>query len=73
MTRSGGTLLIPNFAAGARDSGYMEAFMDWHLIYRTHAEMHAMAAALPASAVASVDMFDDDHDTTITFLQVNKK
>jgi len=72
MTRPGGTMLIPNFAAGARDRGYMEAFMDWHLIYRTHADMEALAAALPASAVASVEIFNDADDT-ITFLVVNKK
>ena len=71
MTRAGGTMLIPNFVAGARDSGYMEAFMDWQLIYRTHADMQSLAEALPASAVASVEIFDDP-DTTITFLLVNK-
>ena len=71
MTRPGGTLLIPNFAAGARDSGYMESFMDWHLIYRTHDEMHALAAALPAGEAANVEVFDDEH-ATITFLLVEK-
>jgi hypothetical protein len=71
MTRSGGTLLIPNFAAGARDSGYMESFMDWHLIYRTHDEMRALAASLPAAAVTNVEVFDDE-DATITFLLVEK-
>src|SRR5262245_23965860 len=34
MTRPGGMLLIPNFKTGAPDTGYMEAFMDWRLIYR---------------------------------------
>jgi hypothetical protein len=71
MTRSGGTLLIPNFLAGARDTGYMEAFMDWHLIYRTHADMQALANALPPSAVADVEIFDDQ-DATITFLLVTR-
>ena len=71
MTRPGGTLLIPNFAAGAPDSGYMEAFMDWHLIYRTHDEMRALAETLPAGRIANVDVFDDE-DATITFLLVEK-
>src|SRR5262245_55704688 len=39
MTRPGGLMLIPNFLAGARDSGYMESFMDWHLIYRNEEDM----------------------------------
>jgi len=72
MTRPGGSLLIPNFAVGARDCGYMESFMDWHLIYRTHADMQAMASALPANEVSSVGIFDDP-DKTITFLLVNKR
>ena len=65
-------MLIPNFVAGARDSGYMEAFMDWHLIYRTHADMQELADALPTNAVASREIFDDPA-TTITFLLINKK
>ena len=72
MTRPGGALLIPNFAAGARDTGYMEAFMDWYLIYRTHADMHALTLALPASEISRVEVFDDE-DATITFLLVNKR
>jgi extracellular factor (EF) 3-hydroxypalmitic acid methyl ester biosynthesis protein len=71
MTRPGGTMLIPNFLAGAPDSGYMEAFMDWHLIYRNHADMRALANALPSNKVASYDIFDDEDDT-ITFLLVSK-
>jgi len=71
MTRPGGTMLIPNFLAGVRDSGYMEAFMDWHLIYRSHADMQALAAALPSNAVAGCQIFDD-RDDAITFLLVSK-
>lgn len=71
MVRPGGTLLVPNFKTGTRDTGYMEAFMDWHLIYRSHDDMRALAGALPAHGVADVDIFDDD-DETITFLLVSK-
>jgi hypothetical protein len=71
MTRPGGMLLIPNFKTGAPDSGYMEAFMDWRLIYRNHDDMGALAAALPADGVADFEIFDDDDDT-ITFLLVSK-
>jgi len=71
FTRPGGTLLIPNFKTGARDTGYMEAFMDWHLIYRNHDDMRSLAAALPSDDVADVQIFDDDDDT-ITFLLVSK-
>jgi hypothetical protein len=71
MMRPGGLMLIPNFSTGVRDVGYMEAFMDWHLIYRNHSEMRALAAALPRSAVADCQVFDD-HDDAITYLLVSK-
>ena len=71
MTRPGGVLLIPNFLTGVRDSGYMEAFMDWHLIYRSHADMQEMAAMLPSGEVADCRIFNDDGDA-IAFLQIAK-
>lgn len=71
MTRPGGLMLIPNFLVGVRDSGYMESFMDWRLIYRDHADMRSLADALPSSQVADRRIFDDDDDT-ITFLLVAK-
>ena len=71
MTRPGGLLLIPNFLPGVLDRGYMEAFMDWRLIYRDHADMQALVAALPAMEVADYEIFDDGDDA-ITFLLVSK-
>jgi extracellular factor (EF) 3-hydroxypalmitic acid methyl ester biosynthesis protein len=71
MTRPGGLMLIPNFLTGVRDTGYMEAFMDWHLIYRNQSEMRELAAALPGNTVADCQIFDDPDDA-ITFLLVSK-
>lgn len=39
MTKPGGAVLVNNFLTGIPDRGYMEAFMDWFLIYRTPAEI----------------------------------
>ena len=71
MTAPGGTMLIPNFLVGTDDTGYMESFMDWRLIYRDHADMQALADGLPAAQIDDYRIFDDDDDT-ITFLQVTK-
>jgi hypothetical protein len=71
MTRPGGMMLIPNFLTGVRDAGYMEAFMDWRLIYRNQSDMMALAAALPRNPVADCQVFDDSDDA-ITFLLVTK-
>jgi hypothetical protein len=72
MTRPGGLMLIPNFLTGVRDVGYMEAFMDWRLIYRDHSDMMALAATLPQSAIKGSQVFDDNDDA-ITCLLVSKK
>jgi hypothetical protein len=71
MTGPGGLMLIPNFLTGVRDTGYMESFMDWHLIYRDQSDMRALAAALPAAEVADCQVFDDS-EKAITYLLVVK-
>jgi extracellular factor (EF) 3-hydroxypalmitic acid methyl ester biosynthesis protein len=71
MVRPGGLMLIPNFLQGIRDVGYMESFMDWHLIYRSNADMWTLASSLPKDAVADSQVFDDDVET-ITYLLVEK-
>jgi hypothetical protein len=45
--------------------------MDWHLIYRNHSDMMALAGALPRNSVADCRVFDD-RDDAITFLLVSK-
>jgi hypothetical protein len=71
MTRPGGLMLIPNFLASVRDTGDMEAFMDWCLIYRTNSEMHALARMLPRHQVADYRVFDDGNEA-ITYLLVSR-
>jgi SAM-dependent methyltransferase len=48
----GGTLLIANFVPGIPDRAYMEAIMDWWLVYRTPSELAALAAALDTDRIA---------------------
>ena len=43
LVRSGGRVLISNFARDAADRGYMEVFMDWKLIYRDEQDMMRLA------------------------------
>jgi hypothetical protein len=71
MTRPGGTVLIPNFLTGIADSGYMEAFMDWHLIYRNHEQMYDLVADIPTGALADLEVFNDPDDA-IAYLVVRK-
>ena len=70
--RPGGTLLLANFLPDIQDVGYMECFMDWHLIYRTDREMLALTDALPPGEVADVRQFHDPLDN-ITFLEITRR
>ena len=42
MLNPGGRLLVANFLPAIFDAGYMETFMDWHLIYRNEDDMLAL-------------------------------
>ncbi|MGQ0619692.1 MAG: class I SAM-dependent methyltransferase, partial [Panacagrimonas sp.] len=42
MLAPGGKLIVPNFLATNRGRGYMESFMDWHLIVRTREQIERL-------------------------------
>jgi len=49
--RPGGRLVVANFADDSRERGYMEAFMDWWLIYRRESDLRSLASALGGAAI----------------------
>jgi cyclopropane fatty-acyl-phospholipid synthase-like methyltransferase len=71
MLNPGGQLVIPNFLPNILDSGFMESFMDWHLIYRDAADMSALARNLPKEEIAGKRTFSDPTNN-IVFLQITK-
>lgn len=72
MLHPGGQLHVANFLPHRKDVGYMETYLDWHLIYRTVAELEAVATQLPAEAIADQHTFIEEH-RTIAFLEINKR
>lgn len=72
MLRPGGHLLIANFLVGVKDRGYMESFMDWHLIYRNHSQMLDLAMAIDQTQVQDIHLTADD-DFNIVILHLTKK
>ncbi len=68
----GGKVWVANFKPGIEDRAYMEAFMDWWLIYRDEAEMMSLADALPAAEIASKRVFTE-HEDNIVFLEVVRR
>jgi hypothetical protein len=63
----GGRLLIANFMPNLSSSGYMEAAMDWWLVYRTSEHLLSLAAKLPASKSSRV--FSDSFNQ-LAYLEV---
>jgi extracellular factor (EF) 3-hydroxypalmitic acid methyl ester biosynthesis protein len=58
LLNPGGRLVVGNFALGLREGAFTEAFMDWHLVLRTHASMRALFAGV-SSADCELRTFDD--------------
>ena len=72
MLRPGGQLLVANFLPGIRDVGYMEAYMNWFLVYRTRWDMVDLTMEVPEREIREVTIFSEENQN-ITFLQVAKK
>ena len=72
MLRPGGRVLVANFTPATRDAAFMEAIMDWRLVYRTTDDVRALAATIPADEIATIDQFSDENGH-ITYMRVEKR
>lgn len=72
MLRPRGRLMVANFLPGVRDVGYMEAYMDWQLIYRTRQDMIDLTAEIPEAEIHDVRLCSEDQ-RNIIFLEVRKR
>jgi Methylase involved in ubiquinone/menaquinone biosynthesis len=71
LLKPGGKVWIANFLPDIPDVGFMEALMDWWLIYRTPEQMRALAGGLPSGQVAGVRAFTET-ENNVVFLEVRK-
>lgn len=72
MLCPGGRLLVANYQPGIADVGYMEAFMDWNLIYRDRPAMERLTAGLPEQDVAAQEIFSDPSEA-VFYLQLERR
>jgi extracellular factor (EF) 3-hydroxypalmitic acid methyl ester biosynthesis protein len=71
MLAPGGRLLIANFNPDLRDIGYLEAYMDWQLIYRTDEEVAGCAHAVLVSEIQAAKVFREPAGN-ISFLELQR-
>jgi extracellular factor (EF) 3-hydroxypalmitic acid methyl ester biosynthesis protein len=70
--RPGGQMLISNFTPATRDAAFMEAVMDWYLVYRTAGELRALAASVPRDCIERIEQFSDASGH-ITYLRIVRR
>lgn len=68
----GGRLVIANFLPEIRDVGYMEMYMDWHLIYRNRTQMLSLADPILESEVKEIRLRSEDNQNVV-FLEIMKR
>lgn len=72
MVAPGGRVVVANFAAPLPESGYMESFMGWKLIYRGSEEMNMLSSEVPSGHWKSHRLFWDEHESVL-FLDMVKR
>lgn len=72
LLQSGGRLLVANFLPGIRDVGYMEAFMDWTLVYRTRQEMVDLTMEIPQHEIRDIRLMAEENQNII-FVEVRRR
>jgi SAM-dependent methyltransferase len=72
MLNPGGELVVANFLPGIRDVGFMEAFMDWQLIYRTRHDMIDLTMEIPESEIRDCRIFAEE-SRNIIFIRMTKR
>lgn len=65
-------MLVANFAPNLRDIGYMEAIMDWTLIYRDEAAVAQFTSLLAPDEIASQSLFRDSTGNVV-YLTIRKR
>lgn len=69
--RPGGTMVYANLLPHIDDAAYLEAMMDWWLVYRTQQELTALASGLPAQEIRSLSCTSDP-DNLIAFVTIHR-
>lgn len=67
----GGKLIIANFLPDFTSRGYMEAFMDWWLCYRSEIDMMNLIREIPSVTMSKITIYSEPNKT-IVFIEIDK-
>lgn len=67
-----GKLVLANFMPTIRDIGYMEACMDWFLIYRDRQAMASLLDRIPPSELGDVRIWAEENQNVV-FIEIEKR
>jgi hypothetical protein len=70
-TRPGGITLLTNYLRDIDGDGYMEAFMEWELIFRSPEELADTASRIPAEQIADKKTYLEEGGM-IVFVELHK-
>ncbi len=71
LLADGGRLLIANFIPNIKDIGFMESYMNWHLILRDQVKMEKLMQGISESMIRGCKLFIEQKNNII-FLEVYK-
>ncbi|MFP7288228.1 class I SAM-dependent methyltransferase [Shouchella clausii] len=71
LLNPGGRLLIANWLPNTPAIGYMEAVLDWWLIYRNKKQMQELVEDIPKENINHVDIFIEKNEVVV-FLEIEK-
>ena len=71
MVKPGGRMLVANYLPDIEDIGYMEAYMDWRLIYRSRKQLESLGDRLPVSEMSTMNI-SSDSGNQVAYLEIVK-
>ena len=71
MLKSGGKLVLANFLPTIHDIGYMEACMDWFLVYRDRMDMMGLTVLIDQADMRDIQVRGEENQNII-FLEVTR-
>lgn len=71
MLKSGGKLVLANFLPTIDDIAYMEACMDWFLVYRNRLDMMSLTEKINQSEIRDINVSVEENQNII-FLEVTR-